>query len=109
MCLTVGHSSSVPPVLTKSCLGMTAMLTLRRADPCNGGAEAEHCAGCLPVPFPLHRPPGTGKDTKENGHCQPRTGPGTTGKAGEIVRWGKIKAKRFVPVLTASSHAGGPA
>lgn len=49
------------------------------------------------------------RDTKENGHCQPRTGPGTTGKAEEIVRWGKIKAKRFVPVLTASSHAGGAA
>lgn len=57
---------SVPParVLTKSCLGMTAMLTLRRADPCNEGAGGEHRAGCLPVlpiPFLPHCLPSTGK------------------------------------------------
>lgn len=51
-------------VLTKSCLGMTAMLTLRRADPCNRGAGVSTVRLLLSSSFsrpPQHLP--TPQDT----------------------------------------------
>lgn len=58
-------------VLTRSCLGMTAMLTLRRADPCNRGAGGEQllthllcsCFSLPPSPSPPQHRQGTPWDT----------------------------------------------
>lgn len=66
------------------------MLTLRRADPCNGGAGGEHRTGCLPVlpipAFPIASP-AQARATEERGRCQAPTGPGAMGgsrRAGEM-------------------------
>ena len=80
-----------PPVcvLTKSCLGMTAMLTLRRADPCNGGAGGEHRDSrlpVLPISFPIASPAQARDTEEEKGCCQPPTGPGAKGEARQLVR-----------------------
>lgn len=86
-------------VLTKSCLGMTAMLTLRRAEPCNRGAGGEHCEAASLLLLPLTSPaPARGT----TGHCQLPLG-------GEAGKPGKVKAKRSVPVITAASCSGGAA
>lgn len=48
---------------------MTAMLTLRRADPCNRGAGGERCAAASHLLLPTTSP-AQARDIKEKGHCQ---------------------------------------
>lgn len=91
---------------------MTAMLTLRRADPCNGGAGGENHTSCLPMlpilSFPLTSP-ARAKDAEEKGHCQHPTGPGTKGgswRAGEM-REGQSQEVCACPHCSKPCH--GPA
>lgn len=79
---------------------MTAMLTLRRADPCNRGAGGEQLL--LTSSFPITPPVCKARDT--TGHCQL-----PLELRGEGRKHGKVKAKRFVPGITAASCAGGAA